>query len=338
VRDGKSVDCQQSCQSFAASLPTPVHAEKKQNTNAGTANATNADAVYQPAVAEDAVVGVVVAASLCASVIMSKMDEAKKILCSAFVKHGGINDFETMRSWRVATSILRDDGSNNDNNVQETMDLLKELPESIRSRKAVTASLASIYHAQGKEQEAEQLLRDTGDDQALAEFAMSQGNYASAAALYEKAATDTQDAVATARWVYALSFVDPERAQKVWKEVSPDLVDEQDPTRTRLNGETSAALKISKHERRILSQSTRGRQRPRKVLRRCCEGVRKHEKHICWDYSKWDFTEWTARRSRTLNAGFPSSNDLMHEEDGIEVDRIRAHRVVCPRKTPRNSM
>jgi hypothetical protein len=129
-----------------------------------------------------------------------------------------------------SVGILRDDNSSNNinNSVQETIDLLKELPESIRSRKAVTASLASVYHQQGKEQEAEQLLRDTGDDQALAEFAMSQGNYADAAALYEKAAADAQDAVATARWVYALSFVDPERAQKVWTEVSPDLVDEED--------------------------------------------------------------------------------------------------------------
>jgi hypothetical protein len=114
-----------------------------------------------------------------------------------------------------AADILRDDNnkndkdtSNADNTVLETIDLLKELPDSIRSRKAVTATLASIYHQQGKEQEAEQLLRDTGDDKALAEFAMSQGNYA-----------DAQDRMATARWVYASSFVDPERAQKVWSEV-----------------------------------------------------------------------------------------------------------------------
>jgi len=225
LREGNTNDCRQTCQTLLQSLPPLSNTQKKKQKQNG------ADTAHQqPTASEEDLVWwesrIAVLLALC-SKRQGKVPEAQESLQTAHDKLKGM-EATAIRDHALAyvqlhSAVLSDKASS-----EETIELLQDLPESIRSRKAVIASLASIYHEQGKTKEAEKLLRDTGDDQALADFAMSQGNYADAAALYEKAAADTQDPVATARWVHALSFSDPERAQEIWLEASPDLVKDQD--------------------------------------------------------------------------------------------------------------
>lgn len=123
------------------------------------------------------------------------------------------------------------------------MKLLQELlPESVRSKPAVVATMAALYQSSGHEAKAALLLQEhqqqtvnggnnnNNNDLAVADFAMSQGNYAQAAALYETAvaAASPGDFAAKARLVRALSYTDPDRAVLLWSEMAPDLVVESD--------------------------------------------------------------------------------------------------------------
>jgi tetratricopeptide (TPR) repeat protein len=253
LRDEKTSECRKSCQSLLGSLQkqslsnTQKKKQKQLQSNNGS-HVVNQNQQQQPTAS--LVDGmwwesrILVLQALCGKRDGQALDETKKSLQAMMDKllemePTAVRDHALLYLQLHTAAILGDDNAGADDdskaqkdNIQATIDLLQELPESIRSRKAVTASLASIYHQQGKEHEAEQLLQETGDDQSLAEFAMSQGNYADAAALYEKAAAEAQDAVATARWVHALSFVDPDRAQKMWSEAKASqdlvLVDDQD--------------------------------------------------------------------------------------------------------------
>ena len=172
---------------------------------------------------------------------------------------------------------------------EETAQILQQkLPDSIRSGKAVVATLASIYHKQGKEVEAEQLLRENGDAEALADFAMSQGKYEEAASLYEKAVKagngeSSSDHVALARWVHALSYVDPEQAQQRWSEATPELVDDtsQHVDGAELEERELPRLKTSKHERtKSLHWRMRRKRQRRKVMRLFCEEELEDAKNI----------------------------------------------------------
>jgi tetratricopeptide (TPR) repeat protein len=97
--------------------------------------------------------------------------------------------------------------------VKETIHFLQiELPASIWNKPAVVATLAYIYHASGQVEEAVKTLKSTGDDQVVADFAMSRGKYEEAAALYEKAADGGKYPVHTARLVKALSYTEPDKA------------------------------------------------------------------------------------------------------------------------------
>jgi signal recognition particle subunit SRP72 len=101
------------------------------------------------------------------------------------------------------------------------------LPESLRNKPAVIATAAALYHSAGNDAKASELLQSVGDEQALADFALSQGNYEKAASIYEKAASaSSDDPVSKARWVRALSYTDPNKAMKLWSEMSPDLLEE----------------------------------------------------------------------------------------------------------------
>jgi signal recognition particle subunit SRP72 len=97
----------------------------------------------------------------------------------------------------------------------------------VRSKPAVLATTASLYHEAGESDRAAAVLRSANDSAVQADFMMSQGRYDEAAALYEKA-VDESDPSSTARLVRALSYTDPSRAAKLWSEISPELVTEEE--------------------------------------------------------------------------------------------------------------
>lgn len=108
---------------------------------------------------------------------------------------------------------------------QQNMDLLKSLPSFVQQEKAVIASLASLYQLQGKEEEAHRVLKDSGFEDALADFWIIQGRYKEVADLLEL--KKQNDLVSQARYVQALSYIDPERAHKEWKQLEQILLQQQ---------------------------------------------------------------------------------------------------------------
>jgi signal recognition particle subunit SRP72 len=122
-----------------------------------------------------------------------------------------------------------------------TIALLKSLPESMQKRRAVVATLASLHQQQQQQQlknqhqpseQVQQLLEEMGDDSAYADFLMGQQQYQQAADLYQKAAAavllnnkddDKDYLTAQARYIQALSFVDPQKAQKLWLQIRPKV-------------------------------------------------------------------------------------------------------------------
>lgn len=102
------------------------------------------------------------------------------------------------------------------------------LPESVRGKPGVVATLAALYQSMGDDAMATQLLDTVNDEHAIADFAMARGNYEQAALLYETAAAGSNDPATKARWVRALSHTDPEKAIQLWSDMAPDLVVEGD--------------------------------------------------------------------------------------------------------------
>jgi hypothetical protein len=95
---------------------------------------------------------------------------------------------------------------------------------SIQKEKAVIASMASFYHKQGKEDEAHLILKDSGNEEALADFLLTQGRHQEVVDLLQ----DRNDPVSRARYVQALPYVDPEKAHQVWASLGPLVLEDED--------------------------------------------------------------------------------------------------------------
>lgn len=119
-------------------------------------------------------------------------------------------------------SILQTDQS-----VTARVALLKSLPKSWQTKRAVVATLAALYQQQGQSDEAMKLVQETGHEDALADLLLSQGHYQQAVTLYE--AADLTDPIAQARYARALTFCDATKALKYWNEVRPaEVLDNAD--------------------------------------------------------------------------------------------------------------
>lgn len=108
---------------------------------------------------------------------------------------------------------------------QKTVDMLLRLPTSIRSSKAVTSTLVTLYQELGQVERATELLQN--QEGGMADYYMSTGNYQEAARLLESAPGKE------AEMVVALSYVDPIKARQIWN----DIRDENGGTPEELNGE-----------------------------------------------------------------------------------------------------
>jgi signal recognition particle subunit SRP72 len=108
--------------------------------------------------------------------------------------------------------------STNSNN-DEIWNLLHALPESIRRKPAVTATLARVYQERGIiPTEQQQLNLHHQNSNMLADLYLAQGDYTQAVELYQKQVNEKpKDTIAVARLVRALSYVEPERAVTMWK-------------------------------------------------------------------------------------------------------------------------
>jgi hypothetical protein len=116
--------------------------------------------------------------------------------------------------------------------IHDTIALLRSLPESVQKRRAVVATLASLHQQLGQPDQVQQLLEEMGDDSAYADFLMGQQQYQQAADLYHKAAVVSSDLdggkspgylTAQARYIQALSFVNPQKAQELWLQMRPNV-------------------------------------------------------------------------------------------------------------------
>lgn len=115
-----------------------------------------------------------------------------------------------------------------------------ELPVSIQSKLGVKTTLASLYYSTGREEIAKNTILSSSsnenNDQMLADFAMTRGEYQVAVELYEKvisnnSSSDDNAAVLTASLVNALSYTDPKRAITIWNEFrknNSELFDDDD--------------------------------------------------------------------------------------------------------------
>jgi tetratricopeptide (TPR) repeat protein len=145
--------------------------------------------------------------------------------------------------------------------------LLQDLPASWQHRRAVVASLALMHHQQQQTspaldppgEQVQSLLRETGNEHALADFAMSQGDYATAARLYE--AASSKDPAIGARWVQALSYIDPVRARAEWSRIQLSNVNDKDDDEEEDNLDVLGAQLESRELPRV-----RGTTKSRKAL------------------------------------------------------------------------
>lgn len=133
-----------------------------------------------------------------------------------------------------------------DTTLEQTIDLLQGLPESIRTSRAVTATLVSLYQQVGDNEKATSLL--SSQEGGMAEYFLSTGQYEKAAKLYEKVQGKE------AEWVVALSYVDPEKAQQVWNDLNLD--DNDDALPEELNGEELEKMDLPRVKSKRTTTST----------------------------------------------------------------------------------
>lgn len=150
---------------------------------------------------------------------------------------------------------------------EQVIELLQELPESIRSRKAVTATLVSLYQELGQTDQANVLLEQS---EGLADFYMSQGKYREAAELYESSGEGAQ-------LVLALSYFDPVRAQQVWEELGVDEFDENEMNGEELEARELPRFKSNKVVVRVSEENGKKKRSHEAVLRR---RARKREEYL----------------------------------------------------------
>lgn len=161
-----------------------------------------------------------------------------------------------------------------------------DLPDTIRRKPAVLATIASYYNSTGQLDKAAALLKSTGDVSILADFAMSQGNHDEAATLYENAAEN--DIISKANLVKALSFTNPDKALLIWSKVfekkeSYDSESDDGTMGADLESREVPRLKssMSRNNDMIIDQSSTDQKRKKKshdaILRR---RARKREEHL----------------------------------------------------------
>ena len=175
---------------------------------------------------------------------------------------------------------------------EQVIQLLQELPESIRSRKAVTATLISVYQELGQTDQANALLEQS---EGLADFYMSQGKYREAAELYESSGKGAQ-------LVVALSYFDPERAQQVWDELGFDEFDENEMNGEELEARELPRFKSNKVVIRLSEEDGKKKRSHEAVLRR---RARKREEYLKkGDFSgkKPDPERWLPKHERSYYA------------------------------------
>lgn len=176
---------------------------------------------------------------------------------------------------------------------QQIIQLLQELPESIRSRKAVTATLVTLYQELGQTDQATALLKQS---EGLADFYMSQGKYREAAELYESSGEGAQ-------LVLALSYFDPVRAQQVWEELGVDDCDENE-----MNGEELEARELPRFKSnkvvvvRISEEDGKKKRSHEAVLRRRARKREEYLKKNDCSSKKLDPERWLPKHERSYYA------------------------------------
>jgi len=165
--------------------------------------------------------------------------------------------------------------------LEQTVDLLQSLPGPLQQEKAVIASMASLYHQMGKDQEAHSILKDSGNEEALADFLLSQGRYQEVANLLE----NRDDPISRARYVKAMSYIDPAKTHEVWLEVEPELVledEEEEADGAELEVRELPRLKSSHKTRKdalaVASNSTSKSKKSRESILR--QRARKREAYL----------------------------------------------------------
>jgi len=106
----------------------------------------------------------------------------------------------------------------NMSNVNDCIELLEGLPTMIRQKRAVIATLASLYNESGGQDTSSTTVLDEASN---ADLCMAQGNYAKAAELYDILLSNGNDSTKEMMWkaqhVQALTYVDVEQAQTLWE-------------------------------------------------------------------------------------------------------------------------
>jgi tetratricopeptide (TPR) repeat protein len=206
---------------------------------------------------------------------------------------------------------------------EQTILLLQELPESIRSCKAVTATLVSLYQELGQTDQATALL---GQSEGLADFFMSQGKYREAAELYESSGEG-------AKLVLALSYFNPVRAQQVWDELGVDEFDENDMDGEELEARELPRFKSNKAVVRVSDEDVKKKRSHEAVLRR---RTRKREEYLKKDgisTQKPDLERWLPKHERSYyprrRRNRKGAQGGMSEKDAAKLDvAARAERGV----------
>ena len=145
--------------------------------------------------------------------------------------------------------------SNEELKIDDTIEALETLPTPMQSCAGVKITLASLYGSSNNDDKAEQLLSGLGDDIALAEFRLGQGQYQQAIELLE-GILDEQGSDAPmevmAMLVKALSYTDPDKAE----EVGQSLLE---ATSVELDGEALESMEIPRFAKKAGDSSSKVR-------------------------------------------------------------------------------
>jgi tetratricopeptide (TPR) repeat protein len=137
---------------------------------------------------------------------------------------------------------------------QATIQLLEGFPRSVASRKAVVATLSSLY------EEGNAGSTQSTDSAFLADTLLAQGQYEVAAAMYESVLPKTlkectpEQVQETLRHVQALSHVNPKKAQELYKSVTTHL------------GQVAKASRREDHSEALDGESLEERELPRSTM------------------------------------------------------------------------
>jgi signal recognition particle subunit SRP72 len=331
--------CRSACDSLAMSVTAVSKSKKKRQQTSND----DSHVLYQPTVSEEE------AAWWTSRVCVLRAHAAK--LEGKIDSAGKEMDIAIQLLEQIPTSTVRDHalcyvtlhkealhGAPQD--AKQTIALLNSLPDSIRSSRAVIATLASIYQRQGFPKEAESLLRETGDNQIFADFAMAEGNYTKAAELYEATVKDSHDPIATARWVQALSHIDPERALKLWSETKVNIehdnevaangpeLEEQELPRLKKKINTSDFLEAPVNDKQRRSRESvlrqRGKRREQYLEELEKKGLYRRDPPTKPDPERWlpKYERSYARRRRNRGGAHKGAQGGVSEKDAAKLDVV----------------